>query len=67
MRVFEYMDQDGLQRLTEDEIIAQYYPWWSAQMCRVDKADKISHENCIYDFCVVHWARKVKEENRPKK
>lgn len=42
--------------VTETEIIAQYYPSWAKRMRELGKGDQISHENCIDDFCISHWA-----------
>lgn len=56
---YRYQDQDGEHEITRDEILAQYFPYWSEQMRRVGKADQISEESCIEDFMVVHWAYPV--------
>ena len=48
-----------IEELTEDQIIEQYFPYWSEQMAKVGKADMISRELCIEDWCTVHWAIKV--------
>lgn len=45
--------------MSEEEILATFFPWWSAQMIKVGKADLISPANCIEDWVVVHWASKV--------
>lgn len=44
--------------LSEEQIIAEYYAWWSEQMLRIGKADQISAQNCIEDWVTVHWAAK---------
>lgn len=59
-RVYMYNEQDGLKMVTENQILADYYPWWCEEMRKAGKADKISPQNCIDDFCVVHWAWEVK-------
>jgi hypothetical protein len=46
--------------LTEKEILDFYYDYWSMSMDRIGKNDEISKENCIIDFCIVHWAVEVK-------
>lgn len=61
MRHFKYQDLDGTHYLTEEDILAQYYPHWQQQMTKVGKADQISPEGCIEDFVAVHWAEEVTE------
>ena len=64
MRVFEiaYPTEDGdvTEILTEDEVIAQYYKYWSTKMIQNGLEADISKERCIEDWCVVHWAWEVK-------
>jgi len=48
--------------LSEDQIIDEYWNYWSGQMKKVGKESEINRENCIYDYCVVHWATEDKEE-----
>jgi hypothetical protein len=45
--------------VTEEEILATYYPWWQGQMRRVGREALISPENCIEDWVVAHWAEEV--------
>lgn len=45
--------------LTEDEILREYYPYWSAQMTRVGKSDMLTAQNCIDDWVMIHWAKEV--------
>ena len=57
-----YPDEDGgiiIETLTEDEIIEQYFPYWSGKMTETGHAHMISRELCIEDWCTVHWAEKV--------
>ena len=58
-----YPDDDGndmVETLSEDEIIAQYYPYWSGRMIEKygqEEFDKTwSKKECIEDWVVVHWA-----------
>lgn len=37
-------------------IISTYFKYWAKRMNHVGKVDQITYENCIDDFCVVHWA-----------
>lgn len=55
-------DPDGgeiVVEMTEPEIIATYWPWWSKAMEQAGKYDQITHQHCIDDFVVVHWAERV--------
>lgn len=59
------------ETLSEQQIIDQYWPYWSQKM--IEKygedvfVDTFSNQDCIDDWCVVHWAernywREMKEE-----
>jgi hypothetical protein len=64
MRLFEiaYPTEDGdiTEILTEEEVIQQYFPYWSSKMKEVGKEDLINKESCIEDWCIVHWASEIK-------
>jgi hypothetical protein len=71
MRTFRYIepafDRDPFAPLepwivtrTEGQILAGYFNYWAKGMERVGKAHLISHENCLEDWIVVHWAEEVK-------
>lgn len=62
MRTWKYQDPSGEYTLTDDEILEFYYSEWAKAMVRAGKRDKISKENCIQDFVVVHWAWEVKAD-----
>lgn len=57
-----YQDQGGVHTISDEEILASYYPHWQEQMRKVGKEHLISPEACIEDFVVVHWAYKQIEE-----
>lgn len=64
MKTFRYdePDENGSNiavTVTEDEIIDRYWDFWCEAMKKVDKGHLISRENCIEDFCVIHWAWEV--------
>jgi len=46
---------------SEDQIIESYYTYWSTKMIQAGKGDDISRENCIDDWCVIHWAVETNE------
>lgn len=41
---------------SEDQIIKSYYTHWSTKMIQNVEDPDLSRENCIEDWCVVHWA-----------
>jgi hypothetical protein len=41
---------------SEDQIIKSYYTYWSTKMIQNVVDPDLSRENCIADWCVVHWA-----------
>ena len=49
--------------LSEDEIIDQYWEYWYGSMCKKYGKDHVdatyAKQDCIDDFCVIHWAWKV--------
>lgn len=56
MKIYKFIDLDGTHALTRDEILEQYWEYWTSQMKRIGKEDLISEDNCITDFMVIHWA-----------
>jgi hypothetical protein len=56
-----YNEQDGLKIVSEEDIIRDYFPYWSDKMKKAGKEDKINHENCINDWVITHWAWEHKE------
>lgn len=44
---------------TEEEILEEYFPYWSSQMREIGKAYLICNENCIDDWIVINCAYKV--------
>ena len=62
MRYFKYSDQEGDYVISEEQILKEYWDYWRERMEQVGKEDLINPENCIYDFCVIHWAFEIKEE-----
>jgi hypothetical protein len=48
--------------MSEDEILATYYPWWSEELRRIGREHLISPKNCIEDWVVVNWAWRVNAE-----
>jgi hypothetical protein len=51
--------EDLVEVLTEDEIIAQYYPYWSDRMIKARPDLPRTREMCIEDWATVHWAVEI--------
>lgn len=62
MKYFKYSDQDGDYVISEEQILKEYWDYWRERMERAGKEDLINPDNCIHDFCVIHWAFEIKEE-----
>lgn len=68
MKKYKYVEPDENDQvkevvLTEDEIIKEYWEFWSRKMTEKFGPDHedITTENCIFDWLVSHWAVEVKE------
>jgi hypothetical protein len=64
MKTYEiaYPDENNntvVERLTEDQIIEQYYKYWSMKMIENCPGEPITRERCIEDWVTVHWAMEV--------
>jgi hypothetical protein len=51
--------QDVVETWTEDQIIDSYYRYWIMKMVQAGHSDKVSREECIEDWKVLHWAWEV--------
>ena len=49
------------ETFSEDQIILSYFEYWRDKMKSVSKEDLISIENCIRDWCIIHWAVETDE------
>ena len=57
MPLYKYCDLEGTHVVSDEEIIEEYWEYWSDKMKSAKKDPAlITKENCIYDFCVIHWA-----------
>lgn len=45
--------------VTEDYIIEHYLPYWSNAMRYKGLSEEINNENCIIDYCTIHWAEEI--------
>lgn len=41
---------------TKEEILDFYYDFWKEKMVHVNKAHLINEDNCLEDFCNIHYA-----------
>ena len=59
-RIYLYNEQghDKPVEITDDQIMYEYYPYWEEKMIKKFGIghELITKENCIEDWCVVHWA-----------
>ena len=46
------------ETLSEEDILNHYWDHWCERMHEIDLSDLISKENCINDWCIVHWAER---------
>jgi hypothetical protein len=57
-------DKGFIVTLSEKEILEQYYPHWYRLMCKRYGQEYVdttfSFEDCLDDWCVLHWAWKSK-------
>ena len=52
--------------MSDQEILDYYWDYWSSKMLAEGPNDMCTFENCIDDFCIIHWAernywREIKE------
>lgn len=60
MKYYIFYEPGSINVISDKRIIETYFDWWSNKMKSVNKSALISEENCIEDFCVVHWATEFK-------
>jgi hypothetical protein len=58
-RYFKFTDQDGEHNVTDEQILAEYYPYWQEQVRKVGREHLISPENCIEDWVAVNFAEEI--------
>lgn len=59
-------DMDVWETLSDQEILDSYWDYWYDKMNEKGHNDMATVENCITDWCIVHWAtrnrwREIKE------
>ena len=65
MKLYEiaYPDEhnnDVVEILTEEEILATYWNYWSVKMKEIGREAEATRERCIEDWCVIHWASEIR-------
>ena len=70
MKIYQYYEPreegfDVLEEKTEDEILEDYWSWWSEKMIKKfgHGHELITRENCIQDWVTVYWAWEKKDES----
>ena len=61
-----YPDQNSLgeeythwETLSDQDILDQYWTYWYVRMIEKNQGvDKLTSEQCIQDWCIVHWAER---------
>lgn len=61
MRYYSYVESEDDITITklvysEKEILDEFYTFWVTEMKGNGFAQLISYENCINDWCALHWA-----------
>lgn len=52
-------EYDHWETLSEQEILDQYWTYWFLKMVDNGEPDeKLTSEQCIEDWCIVHWAER---------
>ena len=44
--------------MSDQEILDYYWDYWSSKMLAEGPNDSCTFENCIDDFCIIHWAER---------
>jgi hypothetical protein len=44
---------------SEKGILSVYFPYWSTEMHKQGKTDRISYERCLDDWLVINWAEEL--------
>lgn len=55
--------KEEYRTLSEQEILRQYFPYWSNRMKEVGHEHLITRQNCIDDWVTLHWAWRGKKND----
>jgi len=53
--------QHVVETWSEQQILKSYYPHWFHKMSQANSHSEINEQNCIDDWCVIHWAVETDE------
>lgn len=63
MRYYSYTEPDYLHEFeatkyiySEEEILGEYWDFWTDKMREVGRSELINKQNCIDDWCTNNWA-----------
>ena len=55
----EDYDIDRWETLSEKQILDDYWTYWYVRMVEKNQPiEKLTSEQCIEDWCIVHWAQR---------
>jgi len=65
MKVYKYVEPDidflPIEHIiTDEQILEQYWDYWSDNMKKLGRVNLITKSNCIDDFLIIHWAEEIK-------
>ncbi len=49
--------------ISREQILKEYWPYWYSMMLKAKKLKEINTDNCVTDFCIIHWAYPYKGES----
>jgi hypothetical protein len=65
-KYYTYVDMDGLQILSEEQILKEYWPYWSGKkIAKYGYEYPFNARMCIEAWCVTHRASETDENGRP--
>ena len=63
MKYYSYVESEDDVNITkvvysEKEILEEFWQHWSTEMKGNGYPELISYQNCVDDWCAIHWARR---------
>lgn len=63
MRYYSYIESEDEVNITkivysEREVLEEFWQTWATEMKGNGYAELISYQNCIDDWCAIHWAHR---------
>ena len=46
------------ETLSEKEILDSYWNYWYGKMVERGLTDSATEDNCLFDWCIIHWAER---------